>query len=89
MLDVIYSVAVVVFLLAITYKIARDPDWYEKSKQHQCSVFPAMLFGRTKEQRQLDDVARFERELQTHDQSSVTKHHPMILHSKGDAEGAR
>ena len=84
MLDVIYSVAVVVFLLAITYKIARCPDWYEKSKQHQCSVF-----GRTKEQRQLDDVARFERELQTHDQSSVTKHHPMILHSKGDAEGAR
>ena len=40
MLDVIYSVAVVVFLLAITYKIARDPDWYEKSKQHQCYVFP-------------------------------------------------
>jgi len=22
----------IVFLRAITYKIARDPDWYEKSK---------------------------------------------------------
>ena len=32
MLDVIYSVAVVVLLLAITDKVARDPDWYEKSK---------------------------------------------------------
>ena len=32
MLGVIYSVAIVVFLLAINYKIARDPDWYEKSK---------------------------------------------------------